>query len=567
MLRHLLVFLAGSASAVFNETCNALDLATVCENDCNVILNECFANSNGNYDQMHKCLREHEDCFSFCPCHYHCLHGCPCVRDEETEEISEHPYTNKTYDCQLDCKEAFENEAFICMNDCHTSACNCMFGCEVFGYNCTETCADEAKACHDACPCGPLCPNGCPCDSFCNEAYNQTTLVLSNSPAVQPARLLKWVVTEQDMEIPNFDRRGAAVDGLSGCQAIYNGNLFVLGGDGTNTVWRVSDCGLVEAMWSLPDTWIDPTNNNEGEVSITWGGGHVCQNANHLKDDDQDGLMICGPNSRSKICMFFTQKEDGEFDWMSYPETPEGHNRGALADNRYQVRTYMIGGVNDDGVSHGQMHTFFPTFDSSQDYTTVGADGSPYASGVTDLTMVAYRRYMIVLGGQMDGAAYDGVHIFHEIDETWDTNPATGEKVTWKLLAPRHKLRAIAFDDRTINVYGGNHGDGTNLTYIERFVNQNEQLNDANGIQIFPDFSITEQSQQVSLESYDYPIVFKTLNTFFGDCNGTIIETTESPGTLWTTDLNTATENFTEWTTDMMTGETTVVPTTEEVAP
>ena len=82
-----------------------------------------------------------------------------------------------------------------------------MFGCEVFGYNCTETCADEAKACHDACPCGPLCPNGCPCDNFCNEAYNQTTLVLSNSPAVQPARLLKWVVTEQDMEIPNFDRR------------------------------------------------------------------------------------------------------------------------------------------------------------------------------------------------------------------------------------------------------------------------------------------------------------------------------------------------------------------------
>ena len=55
------------------------------------------------------------------------------------------------------------------------------------------------------------------------------------------------------------------------------------------------------------------------------------------------------------------------------------------------------------------------------------------------------------------------VHIFHEIDETWDTNPADGSKVAWKLLAPRHKLRAIAFDDRTINVYGGNHGDGTNL--------------------------------------------------------------------------------------------------------
>ena len=67
----------------------------------------------------------------------------------------------------------------------------------------------------------------------------------------------------------------------------------------------------------------------------------------------------------------------------------------------------MIGGVNDDGVSHGQMHTFFPTFDSSQDYKTVGVDDSPYAKGVTDLTMVAYRRYMIVLGGQMDGAAYD----------------------------------------------------------------------------------------------------------------------------------------------------------------
>ena len=54
-------------------------------------------------------------------------------------------------------------------------------------------------------------------------------------------------------------------------------------------------------------------------------------------------------------------------------------------------------------------------------------------------------------------------------------------------------------------------------------MNQNEQLNDANGQQIFPDFSIPEQSQEVTLESYDYPIVFKTLNTFFGECNGTVI--------------------------------------------
>lgn len=54
-------------------------------------------------------------------------------------------------------------------------------------------------------------------------------------------------------------------------------------------------------------------------------------------------------------------------------------------------------------------------------------------------------------------------------------------------------------------------------------MNQNEQLNDANGQQIFPDFSIAEQSQEVTLESYDYPIVFKTLNTFFGECNGTVI--------------------------------------------
>ena len=67
----------------------------------------------------------------------------------------------------------------------------------------------------------------------------------------------------------------------------------------------------------------------------------------------------------------------------------------------------MIGGVNDDGTTHGQMHTFFPTFDSSDDYTIAGENGNPYASGVTDLTMVAYRRYMIILGGQMDGAAYD----------------------------------------------------------------------------------------------------------------------------------------------------------------
>ena len=48
-------------------------------------------------------------------------------------------------------------------------------------------------------------------------------------------------------------------------------------------------------------------------------------------------------------------------------------------------------------------------------------------------------------------------------------------------------------------------------------------LNDDLGQQVFPDFSEPEQSETVSLDSYDYPIVFKTLNTFFGECNGTVI--------------------------------------------
>ncbi|CAG5080128.1 Oidioi.mRNA.OKI2018_I69.PAR.g9481.t1.cds [Oikopleura dioica] len=550
MLRHLLVFLAGTATAVFNESCNALDLAVVCENDCNVILNECIGNSGGNYDQMHQCLREHEACFSYCPCHLECPHGCPCVIDDNNN-IVDHPYTEKKYECELNCTETYYKEAEICMDDCHTRACACMFNCEVFGYHCTEECGMEAKACHDACPCGPLCPNGCPCDNFCNEAYNQTTLVMSNSPDVQPARLLKWVVTEQDMEIEDFDRRGPAMDGLSGCQAVYNGNLFVLGGDGSNTVWRVSDCGLVEAQWSLPTEWENP-GDKEDVAELEWNGGHVCQNANHLKEEDKDGLMICGPSSRTKVCLFFTQDEDGNFDWRNYPETPEGHNRGALADNRYQVRTYMIGGVNDDGNSHGVMHTFFPTFDVNNDYTTVGEVNNPYLTGVTDLTMVAYRRYMIVMGGWMNGKAYDGVHIFHEITNEWDIDPATQQSVQWKLLQPRTKLRAIVFDDRTLNVYGGTYGSGEKVTFIERFVNQAD-LNDELGQQVFPDFSQPEQSESVSLDSYDNPIVFKTLNTFFGECNGTVIETTETPGTeAWTTEEIWSTVDSTEevWTTE-----------------
>ena len=134
-----------------------------------------------------------------------------------------------------------------------------------------------------------------------------------------------------------LDSRGPAMDGLSGCQAVYNGNLFVLGGDGSNTVWRVSDCGLVEAQWSLPTEWENP-GDKEDVAALEWNGGHVCQNANHLKEEDKDGLMICGPSSRTKVCLFFTQDEDGNFDWRNYPETPEGHNRGALADNRYQGR-------------------------------------------------------------------------------------------------------------------------------------------------------------------------------------------------------------------------------------
>ena len=59
-------------------------------------------------------------------------------------------------------------------------------------------------------------------------------------------------------------------------------------------------------------------------------------------------------------------------------------------------------------------------------------------------------------------------------------------------------------------------------------MNQNENLNNGNGEQIFPDFSVAEESEEVSLDSYDYPVVFKTLNTFFGECNGTVIGTLSS---------------------------------------
>jgi hypothetical protein len=38
--------------AEFNETCNALDLAVVCENECNTYLNVCVLAANGDVNKV-----------------------------------------------------------------------------------------------------------------------------------------------------------------------------------------------------------------------------------------------------------------------------------------------------------------------------------------------------------------------------------------------------------------------------------------------------------------------------------------------------------------------------------
>ena len=64
-------------------------------------------------------------------------------------------------------------------------ACICLDQCAQFDYACTTECADNVVLCHLGCPCGAYCPDGCPCSEHCNAGYNQTTLILSNTPDVQ----------------------------------------------------------------------------------------------------------------------------------------------------------------------------------------------------------------------------------------------------------------------------------------------------------------------------------------------------------------------------------------------
>jgi hypothetical protein len=59
---HILLLVAG-AHAFFNESCNALHLAEICEDECNTDLNICISSAGGNYDLIHNCLRDHENCF------------------------------------------------------------------------------------------------------------------------------------------------------------------------------------------------------------------------------------------------------------------------------------------------------------------------------------------------------------------------------------------------------------------------------------------------------------------------------------------------------------------------
>ena len=138
---HLLLLVAG-AQAYFNESCNALHLAEVCEDECNTDLNICIAGAGGNYDKIHECLRIHENCFQSCPCHAVCPWGCPCTAN------------GKVWECENTCTDLYHDEAvlvmkflidqkknlFQCTKLCNEKACECVNDCPIFDYACSEKC-------------------------------------------------------------------------------------------------------------------------------------------------------------------------------------------------------------------------------------------------------------------------------------------------------------------------------------------------------------------------------------------------------------------------------------------
>ena len=62
----------------YNETCNAPEQATKCENGCNRSGENCFLSCSGDSNCISSCVREYDQCLQGCPCHEKCPDGCPC---------------------------------------------------------------------------------------------------------------------------------------------------------------------------------------------------------------------------------------------------------------------------------------------------------------------------------------------------------------------------------------------------------------------------------------------------------------------------------------------------------
>ena len=62
----------------YNETCNAPEQATKCENGCIRSGEDCFLSCSGDSSCISTCVREYDQCLQGCPCHEKCPDGCPC---------------------------------------------------------------------------------------------------------------------------------------------------------------------------------------------------------------------------------------------------------------------------------------------------------------------------------------------------------------------------------------------------------------------------------------------------------------------------------------------------------
>ncbi|CBY35301.1 unnamed protein product [Oikopleura dioica] len=512
---HILLLFA-SAQAYFNESCNALHLAEICEDECNTDLNICIASAGGNYDLIHNCLRDHENCFQNCPCHAVCPHGCPC---------------NDKWFCENDCKDLYEDQAIQCTRLCNSDACKCFDNCDIFDYVCSENCGLALVKCHQSCPCGTLCPWGCPCPGFCNEAANQTALIFThksyNGELESDPFLLKWIGVEHIdddnwlhtepviNEIPNF-KTYPNTEFHSECFAVYKGQQFVLGGE-KNEVFTVGDCGLTERTGqNLPAIKDASGTDKPGQI---WRG-HSCAVVNF--DTAVDLIVLCSPREQGNLCYLGDWDPDTEqfIQWTRLDKySQEGHADGAMVS--WRNRAVLIGGqeINSQDENPNALSEYFVPSLSEFDKWSKLPD-LPFR--VMYHSAVAYDRWIYVFGGlraAINGEINDLAVMRHE-------EGLEGQGTAWKvegfLRTARVHHTTIWQDDRHLLIAGGReyHDEVNSDLPFEQWINIGEKLG-TNGQYLMPEF--IEESSDQTRKGLDNPVVFMMLNTYDATCGELLV--------------------------------------------